>query len=44
MAGELTVAVKGRLTSKDLERVRRLYGARLAGLKETAAAAVNGSA
>jgi hypothetical protein len=44
VAGELTAAVKARLTAKDLERVRRLYGARLAGLKETAPAAVNGTA
>jgi AAA domain len=37
----LTAAVKARLEGRDLERVRHLYGRRLAGLKE--AALVNGS-
>jgi hypothetical protein len=31
---ELTVAVKARLDARDLERVRHLYGRRLAGLKQ----------
>jgi hypothetical protein len=44
VASELTAAVKARLTPRDLEQVRRLYGARLATLKKEVAAAANGTA
>jgi hypothetical protein len=41
---QLTAEVKARLTANDLERVRRLYGTRLAGLKSAPAeAAANGA-
>jgi hypothetical protein len=40
---QLTAEVKARLTANDLERVRRLYGTRLAGLK-TVPAESNGTA
>jgi hypothetical protein len=44
VGGQLTAEVKARLTAHDLERVRRLYGTRLAGLKAVpATAAVNGA-
>jgi hypothetical protein len=41
---QLTAEVKARLTASDLERVRRLYGTRLAGLKAVPAEAANDSA
>jgi hypothetical protein len=41
---QLTADVKARLTTNDLERVRRLYGTRLAGLKAVPAEAANGTA
>jgi hypothetical protein len=40
LGSELTPEVKARLIAKDLERVRRLYGTRLASLKP---AEVNGT-
>jgi hypothetical protein len=43
VAGQLTAEVKARLTANDLERVRRLYGARLGKLKtEPVEASANG--
>ncbi len=44
VASELTAAVKVRLTAKDLEQVRRLYGSRLAALKKEVDPATNGTA
>ena len=45
VAEKLTAEVKARLTSDDLDRVRRLYGTRLGKLKTaTVAAVANGSA
>jgi hypothetical protein len=41
---QLTAEVKARLTAHDLERIRRLYGTRLAGLKARPAEATNGTA
>jgi hypothetical protein len=41
---QLTAEVKARLTANDLERVRRLYGTRLAGLKAVPAVSANGTA
>jgi hypothetical protein len=41
---QLTAEVQARLTANDLERVRRLYGTRLAGLKAAPAEAAHGTA
>lgn len=43
VASELTAAVKARLTPRDLEQVRRLYGARLSMLRKEVATAANGT-
>ena len=37
IGGELTTAVKARLTAPDLAKIRKVYGERLGSLKQTAA-------